>query len=45
MIGKEGFKKVYDAATQEPHSFLTIRMDQPNDMFFKRFSERLTYEP
>ena len=45
VIGKEGFKKVYDEATKEPHSFLTIRLDQPDDMFFKRLSERLTYQP
>ncbi len=45
VIGKEGFKKVYDEASKEKHSFLTIRLDQPDDMFFKRFSERLSYQP
>ena len=45
VIGKEGFQKVYEEGTKEPHSFLTIRIDQPNDMFFKRFSDRLSYQP
>ena len=45
VLGRDAFKRVYDEATREKHSFLTIRLDQPNDMFFRRFSERLTYEP
>ena len=45
VLGKDAFKRIYDEATRESHSFLTIRLDQPNDMFFKKFSERLTYEP
>ena len=45
VLGRDAFKRVYDEATREPHSFLTIRLDQPNDMFFRRFSERLSYEP
>ena len=45
-MGRDAFKRIYDEATsREKHSFLTIRLDQPNDMFFRRFSERLTYEP
>ena len=41
VAGKEGFKLVYDAAVDEDHSFLTIRLDQPHDMFFRKFGERL----
>ena len=45
IVGKDAFKLIYDAATNEDHSFLTIRLDNPNDMFFRKFGERLTSSP
>ena len=45
VLGRDAFKHIYEAAVREPHSFLTIRLDQPDDMFFRIFSERLSYEP
>ena len=41
ILPAKAFRKIYEEATRERHSFLTIRLDQPEDMFFKGFSERL----
>ena len=42
IMSKEEFRRVYEEATREKFSFLTSRLDQPGDMFFKRFDERLS---
>ncbi len=40
VLPKEAFRKLYEDATREKHSCLTIRLDQPEDMFFNGGSGR-----
>jgi len=45
LVDKETFRRVYDAATKEPFSFLFMKLNarELNDIFYVRFEKRITF--